>query len=158
MTRFYARVPLKLGGLISQLKLPGLWPSILQSPHVTVILINEIQFFIDTFPWLMELRCFFFVNIVVMIGLLNVITSFFFDNFMSLIIKHSLFSDSFDSIVIFVGLLFLRDCLSIFVLTSRILEVALGIDFSVGSHCWTTYKSLADVRSLLTTPVSLLMH
>ena len=82
----------------------------------------------------MELWCLFFGNIVVMIGLLNFITSFFFDNFMPLIIKHSLFSDSFDSIAIFVGLLFLRDSLSIFVLTSRILEVALSIDFSVGSH------------------------
>lgn len=132
--------------------------SILQSSHVIAVLINKVQFFINTFPRLMESGCLIFLNVVIMICLLNIIASFFFNNFVSFIVEHSLLSYPFDSIAIFVCLLFLRNCLSIFMLSSRILEVTLGINFSIRAHCGTTHKSLTDIRSLFAFPVSLLMH
>jgi len=145
--------------LVSKLQLFRLMgSSVLESSQMTIVLIAKMQFFVNTFPRLMEFWCLIFIDVVIVICFLNIITSFLFHNFMSLIIEHSLLSDSFDTITVFVSLLFLRDSLSIFVLSSSVLKVALCINFTIRSHCRTTYKCLADIRSFLSVFVSLLMH
>lgn len=159
LTRLYPRISFILNRLISQLKLLCLMrSSVLESSHVIIVFVNKVKLFIDTFPWLMKIRCFIFFYVVIVIGFFDLISFFFFDKFVSLVIEHFFFCNSFDPIAIFVSLLFLWDCVSIFMLTCRILEVTLCIDFPIRSHCGTAHKCLTDIRSLLLVLMSLLMH
>lgn len=159
LTRLYTRISFILSRLISQLKLLCLMrSSVLESSHVIIVFVKKVKIFIDTFPWLMKIRCFIFFYVVIVIGFFNLISFFFFDKFVSFVIEHSFFCNSFDSVAIFVSLLFLWDCVSIFMLSCRILEVTLGIDFPIRSNCGTTHKCLTDIRSLLLVLMSLLMH
>lgn len=123
-----------------------------------VILICEVKLFIDTFPRLMEVLCLVFFDIVVVIGLFDVISSFLSDDFMSLVIEHSFLGYSLDTVAIFVGLLFLRYGFSILVFSSCVFVVTLSVHFSIRTHYGTTHKCLTDIRSILCSSMSLLMH
>lgn len=65
----------------------------------------------------------------------------------ALIIQHPFFSDSFDSITVFVGLMLLRDRLTVLVLPCAVLEEALVPHLSVGAHRRTADVGLADIRT-----------
>jgi len=83
----------------------------------------------------MEILCLVFLDVVEMVGLLNVIAPFLLDNLMTLVIEHSFLCYSIDSIAIFVGLLLLRYGFAIPVFPCRILEVTLFVQLSVRANC-----------------------
>lgn len=83
-----------------------------------------------------------------MIRLLNLIIALLlFNDLPSLIIQHPFFSDSLDSITVFVGLMLLGDCLTVLILPCAVLEEGLVPHFSIGTHGRTANVGLADIRT-----------
>lgn len=80
----------------------------------------------------------FFINIIIMISLLKVVSIFLSYNFSSLVVKHPFFGNSVNSWTIFIGLLLLRDSISIFMFSHAILKIILSNYFAVRPHfAWT---------------------
>lgn len=84
-----------------------------------------------------------------MVGLLNFISLLFLHDLMASIIKHTLLSNPLYSIIVLVSLLLLGDSLSVFILACTVFKVGLLLYFTIRTHLGRTYKSLADVGTLL---------
>ena len=78
-----------------------------------------------------------------------IITLLLFHYLPALVVQHSLLRYSPQSIIVFVSLLLLRNCMTVFVLSCAVLEVALVFYFAVGTHSRGTDVSLADIRAFL---------
>jgi uncharacterized membrane protein len=85
-------------------------------------------------PILIKPVSFFLINIIVVIGFLYFLASFLSDHLPSPIVQHSLFGDAIYTIVVFVGLVLLRDSISILMLSHVIFKVVFSMDLSIGSH------------------------
>jgi hypothetical protein len=91
-----------------------------------------------------------FIQIVVVVGhFFWLVASLFSHYFPPLVIEHPLLSDPPNPLVVFVGLLLLRNSLTVGVLACAVLEVALAFDFAVGTHLRGAHEGLADVGPLL---------
>lgn len=74
-----------------------------------------------------------------------IISSFLSDYFSTFIIKHPFLSNPFDSIVVLVSLLLLRDSLTIFMLSRTVLKVTFTLHFTISTHRGRAYKSLTNI-------------
>lgn len=98
-----------------------------------------------------------FLNIVVVVGLLYLVSFLFFHYLMSTIIQHSLLGDPLNSLIVLVGLLFLRNSLSILILPCTIFKVGLLLNFTIWAHLGRTHKSLADIGAFLSRAMKIAM-
>lgn len=89
--------------------------SILNAPHMLIVIIQKLNLTVGIFPILMKVLHLILLNIIVVIGLLHITSFLFLHNLMSLIVQHSLFGNSIHPITVLVGLLFLRYGFAVFV-------------------------------------------
>lgn len=132
--------------------------SILYSFHIFLMILQKSKLLIASSPRIMKSLLLVLIHIIIMISFLNLTSFFLFYNFVSLIVKHSLLSNSINSITIFIGLLFLWNCLVSFMLPGAILIIAFLINFTISTHCWWAYKGLADIWSFFTIFMNIFMH
>ena len=161
LSRLHPRIPFLIIArlLIPKLQLSGLLaPSILNPPHMLVIILQKLHLTISVPPILMEIPHLILLNVIIMVGLLHLIAPLLLNNFMSLVIEHPLLSYSVHSIAILVCLLFLRDGLTILVLTCWVLVVAVFLDFSVRPDSRAADEGLAYIGALLAVAVGVLVH
>lgn len=106
----------------------------------------------------MEVMNLIFLNVVIVVGLLDLIAPLLLNNFMSLVVEHSFLCNAIHSITVFVGLLFLGYGFSVFVFACRIFVVAVFLEFTIRPHGRTADKGLRYVGALLTIAVGILVH
>lgn len=122
-----------------------------------LVVLQEFGLTIDSAPVIVELADLFFVNIVVMVGLLDVVANFLLDDLAAPVVEHPFLGDAVQALVVFVGLLFLRDGVPSLILAHVILEIVLSVDFAIGSHFGGAHVSLAHEGSLPIVLVHILM-
>ena len=93
----------------------------------------------------MELISLMIFEVVIVIGLFHLLTSFLLHYLMSLIIEHPFLGYSLDAATVLVSLLFLRDGLAIPVLSSTVFIVALFLYLSIGAHLGGAHEGLANI-------------
>jgi len=143
-----------LSGFVSYLHLPRfLW-----ALQVFLMILSKTKAIIYLLPLWIKLLCIIFINIEIMISLLNVWSFLFTHNLSTFIIKHSLFSYAINSLIIFIRLLFLRNCFPSFILTHAIFIIVLSHHFTIGTHFRWTDKTLANIRSLVSFAMNVFMH
>lgn len=94
-------------------------------------------------------------QVVVMIGLLNLVSPFLLYYFVAAIVEHPLLGYPLDSVAVAIGLLLLRDGLTVLVLACAVLVVALLLHLSVGTHGGRGDVGLADIGTTVALPVQI---
>jgi len=114
------------------------------------MIFQKFELVVNSSPILVKSIRFFCLQIIIMIGSFFrlIISSLLSDYFSTFIIKHPFLSNPFDSIIVLVSLLLLRDCLTIFMLSRTVLKVTFTLHFTISTHRGRAYKSLTNIGSL----------
>lgn len=150
---------LKCSRLISKFHLPiSVTMSLLHTLKILLVIVQETQLMINIPPFWVKLMSLFFINIIVVISFFDIVASFFPNNFSAFVIEHPFFGNSIDSEIVPVGLLLLRNGLSSFVLASIVLVIVFSYHFPIWPNLWWTHKALADIGTLYTFAVKVLVN
>ena len=123
-------------------------PWLISPLYVLLMPVQKLHFIIGPSPVVVELLTFFLINIVVVICFLDMVPSLLFNYFSAFIIQHTLFGNSVYSLVIFIGLVLLRNGVSALVFTHIILKIIFFVYFAIRTNFRWTNKGLAYVRTL----------
>jgi len=103
----------------------------------------------------MEVTGLMVLEVVVVIGLFDLVTAFLLHYFMSLVVEHPFLGYPLKPIAVLVGLLLLRDSLAIPVLPGTVFIVTLFLHLSIRPHRRRTHKRLADIGTAVAPAVQI---
>lgn len=96
-------------------------------------------------------------HVIVVIALLDLLTTFLLHNLVATVVQHSLLGYPLYAVTILVGLMLLRDRLTVLVLAGAVFKVGFLLHLAVLSHLGGAYKGLADVGTSLSSSMQALM-
>jgi hypothetical protein len=102
--------------------------------NMVLVVFNKIEFLICVPPIGVKGGSFFLIDVVVVVGFLDVVPYFFLHYLAAFVVQHSLLSNAVDSLVVFVGLLLLGYCVPLVVLPHVVLKVVLLDHSAIGTH------------------------
>lgn len=122
------------------------------------MVLQKFHILISLPPIVVELTCFFLIDVVVMISLFIITTILLPHNFSTFVIKHAFLGNSVHPRAIFVSLLFLRDSVTIFMLAHTVLKIVLLNNFAIRTHFARAHKTLANIGASGAFAVHIFVH